>query len=113
MARITPAEAQERAAAGAAVLLDVREQDEWASGHAPGAVHTPLSALTTGSDLPPAAHGRPLVVLCRSGRRSREATALLTARGADAVDVVGGMVAWAGAGLPVVGGGTDGSRPTP
>lgn len=113
MARITPAEAQERAAAGAAVLLDVREQDEWASGHAPGAVHIPLSALTTGSDLPPAAHGRPLVVLCRSGRRSREATALLTARGADAVDVVGGMVAWAGAGLPVVGGGTDGSRPTP
>ncbi|MFF4835848.1 rhodanese-like domain-containing protein [Streptomyces sp. NPDC001315] len=113
MARITPAEAQERAAAGAAVLLDVREQDEWASGHAPGAVHIPLSALTTGSDLPPAAHGRPLVVLCRSGRRSREATTLLTARGADAVDVIGGMVAWAGAGLPVVGGGTDGSRPTP
>jgi hydroxyacylglutathione hydrolase len=40
-------------------------------------------------------------VICRSGRRSREAAALLTARGLDAVDVVGGMTAWRAAGLAV------------
>ncbi|MCF3130054.1 rhodanese-like domain-containing protein [Streptomyces olivochromogenes] len=101
MARVTVAEARERAGADA-VLLDVREDDEWEAGHAPGAVHAPLSALTAGAPLPPAARNRPLVAVCRSGKRSRTATALLTARGADAVDVVGGMRAWIAAGLPVV-----------
>ncbi len=101
MARVTPAEARARADADA-VLVDVREPDEWAAGHAPGAVLAPLSALTSGQTLPKTAQGRPVVAICRSGRRSREAAALLTARGADAVDVIGGMRAWAQAGLPVV-----------
>ncbi|MBL1104386.1 rhodanese-like domain-containing protein [Streptomyces sp. 5-8] len=85
-----------------AVLLDVREQVEWRAGHAPGAVHAPLSRLTAGAALPGAARARPLVVICRSGHRSRQAAALLAARGADAVDVTGGMRAWAAAGHPVV-----------
>ncbi|RPE46349.1 rhodanese-related sulfurtransferase [Streptomyces sp. Ag109_O5-1] len=100
MARLTPAEAQERTDAGA-VLLDVREAADWAAGHAPQALHTPLSALTAGAPLPPVAEDRPIVVICRSGRRSRQAAALLTARGLDAVDVVGGMGAWSAAGLAV------------
>ncbi|PBC59585.1 MBL fold metallo-hydrolase [Streptomyces sp. Tue6028] len=103
MARITPAEAGERTGPGAeAVLLDVREPDEWTQGHAPGSVSFPLSALTAGGDLPVAARHRPLVVVCRSGVRSRDAVALLTARGLDAVDVVGGMRAWTREGLPSV-----------
>ncbi|MEU1200906.1 rhodanese-like domain-containing protein [Streptomyces sp. NPDC005813] len=103
MARITPTEAGERTGPGAeAVLLDVREPDEWAQGHAPGSVSAPLSALAAGGDLPVAARHRPLVVVCRSGVRSRDAVALLTARGLDAVDVVGGMRAWAREGLPSV-----------
>ena len=101
MARISAAEAHERTGADA-VLVDVREPGEWATGHAPGAVLAPLSSLTSGGPLPPAAQGRPVVAICRSGKRSREAAALLTARGADAVDVIGGMRAWAEAGLPVV-----------
>ncbi|MFJ9561187.1 rhodanese-like domain-containing protein [Streptomyces fuscichromogenes] len=100
MARLTPDEARERTDADA-VLLDVREAGEWAAGHAPRAVHAPLSALTAGAALPPAAVDRPLVVICRSGRRSREAAALLSARGLDAVDVAGGMTAWRAAGLTV------------
>ncbi|MDC0769146.1 rhodanese-like domain-containing protein [Streptomyces sp. HD] len=101
MARVTAAEAH-RLAEADSVLVDVREPDEWAAGHAPGAVLAPLSALTSGELLPPAAQGRSVVAICRSGKRSRAAAALLTARGADVVDVIGGMRAWAEAGLPVV-----------
>lgn len=88
--------------AGEAVLLDVREPDEWQVGHAPRAVHLSLSALVAGAGLPAEAQARPLVVICRSGNRSRQAAELLAARGAEAVDVIGGMRDWAGAGLPVV-----------
>ncbi|WTJ96675.1 rhodanese-like domain-containing protein [Streptomyces sp. NBC_01537] len=83
------------------MLLDVREAEEWAEGHAAGAVHAPLSALAAGKPLPEAARGRPVVVICRSGKRSRQAAVLLASRGADVVDVTGGMHAWAEAGLPV------------
>ncbi|GAA3184345.1 MULTISPECIES: rhodanese-like domain-containing protein [Streptomyces] len=85
------------------VLLDVREKPEWKAGHAPGAVHAPLTGLVAGAALPRAAQGRPLVVICRSGHRSQQAAKLLAARGADVVDVKGGMNAWAAAGYPVVG----------
>lgn len=87
---------------GDAVLLDVREPHEWQAGHAPRAVHLPLSALAAGAGLPAHAQARPLVVICRSGNRSRQAAELLATRGAEAVDVIGGMRDWAGAGLPVV-----------
>ena len=83
-----------------AVLLDVRETPEWKAGHAPGAVHAPLSELVAGRRLPAAAQGRPLVVICRCGHRSQQAAKLLAERGARAVDVKGGMNAWAAAGLP-------------
>ncbi|MFF9060325.1 rhodanese-like domain-containing protein [Streptomyces sp. NPDC101213] len=88
--------------AGDAVLLDVREPYEWQSGHAPRALHLPLSALAIGAALPAHAQARPLVVICRSGNRSRQAAELLAARGAVAVDVIGGMRSWAEEGLPVV-----------
>ncbi|MDQ0958605.1 rhodanese-related sulfurtransferase [Streptomyces sp. B4I13] len=87
---------------GDAVLLDVREPYEWQAGHAPRAVHLSLSALAAGAGLPAEAQARPLIVICRSGNRSRQAAELLVARGAQAVDVIGGMRDWAGAGLPVV-----------
>ncbi|MFE5806081.1 rhodanese-like domain-containing protein [Streptomyces sp. NPDC056491] len=102
-ARTTPAAAHQRTRDEGAVLLDVRERAEWTAGHAPGAVHAPLSALLAGADLPRAAQGRPLMVICRSGHRSQQAARLLTERGAVAVvDITGGMNAWAAAGLPVV-----------
>ncbi|MFE2424342.1 rhodanese-like domain-containing protein [Streptomyces hokutonensis] len=107
--RVTVQEAAARTGHGApaevptdAVLLDVREPYEWQAGHAPRAVHVSLSALAAGAGLPARAQARPLVVICRSGNRSRQAAELLAARGAEAVDVIGGMRDWAGAGLPVV-----------
>ncbi|MFF4874405.1 rhodanese-like domain-containing protein [Streptomyces sp. NPDC090109] len=85
-----------------AVLLDVREKPEWKAGHAPGAVHAPLTGLLRGAPLPASAQDRPLVVICRSGHRSQQAAKLLAERGADAMDVKGGMNAWAATGYPVV-----------
>ncbi|MBC2900122.1 rhodanese-like domain-containing protein [Streptomyces cupreus] len=98
--RITVQEAAERTRnGGSALLVDVREADEWQAGHAPWAVHLPLSAL--GAPLSPDVRGRPLVVVCRSGNRSRQAAELLVAQGVGAVDVIGGMNEWARAGLPL------------
>ncbi|MER7585728.1 rhodanese-like domain-containing protein [Kitasatospora sp. NPDC097691] len=97
----TPARARELARTGSAVLLDVREADEFAAGHAPGALHQPLIALVAGAPLPAAVAGRAVLVLCRSGHRSQHATELLAQRGVRALNVTGGMRAWARAGLPV------------
>ncbi|MEU9763604.1 rhodanese-like domain-containing protein [Streptomyces sp. NPDC047985] len=85
-----------------AVLLDVRESHEWQAGHAPGAIHLPLATLIADAVLPAEARSRPVVVICRSGHRSRRAAELLRAGGVEAVDVTGGMREWAEEGLPVV-----------
>lgn len=107
--RLTPGQALRRITEGTAVLLDVRETLEWQAGHVPGALHVPLPRLLTGAPLPPAAQDRPVVTICRSGNRSRQAADILLGRGVDATDVVGGMTAWARAGLPVAGeGGSSG-----
>ena len=80
------------------VLLDVREQEEWDAGHAPGARHVPLGEVRT--ELFPV--GAAVMCICRSGRRSGDATHRLRAAGIDAVNVAGGMLAWEAADLPVV-----------
>ena len=84
---------------GEDLLLDVREHDEWDAGHAPGAVHLPLSEFVQRLDEVPA--DRALAVVCRSGHRSASATAYLVAHGRTARNVEGGMLAWAALGLPV------------
>ncbi|MCD0485943.1 rhodanese-like domain-containing protein [Streptacidiphilus sp. ASG 303] len=99
--RITVTDAHERARTGGAVLLDVREADEYAAGHAPGALWQSLAAVAAGAPLPDAAEGRTVLAVCRSGNRSRRAAEILAARGVEALNVTGGMHAWAAAGLPV------------
>lgn len=97
---VTVAEVTETLPEGV-VLLDVREDDEWAAGHAPNAVHIPMSELTGRlGELPQDAD---VFVVCRSGGRSARVTAYLNANGWDAVNVGGGMNAWAQAGRPLVG----------
>lgn len=82
------------------VILDVREDDEWAAGHIDGAVHIPLADLPARlADVPEA---DPLVVTCRSGGRSSQATAYLVGIGVEAVNLDGGMHAWHRAGRPMV-----------
>lgn len=83
-----------------ALLLDVREPHEWDAGHAPDAVHIPLDTLPARLDALPS--DRPIIVVCRSGRRSARAAALLTTAGYDARNLTGGMTAWQRRGLPVL-----------
>ncbi len=81
------------------VLLDVREDDEWAAGHAPGALHIPLGQLVARLDELPG--DQPVAVVCRGGGRSAQATAYLLGQGRDVRNVAGGMKAWAASGLPL------------
>ena len=85
---------------GEAQLVDVREPDEWAEGHPPGAALIPLGELAARQgELDPA---RPVVTICRSGRRSLDAAEILLGEGfRDARSLTGGVIAWSDAGLPV------------
>jgi rhodanese-related sulfurtransferase len=77
----------------------VREPEEWEAGHVPGARHVPLGQLP--DRMGELGRTEPIVVICRSGSRSALATEWLTTAGFDAVNLVGGMQAWAHAGLAV------------
>lgn len=86
-----------------ATILDVREPDEWAMGHAPGAVHIPLGDLPARlAELPQPGEGA-LAVTCRGGGRSSRAVAWLAQQGYDVANLDGGMKAWESAGKPLVG----------
>jgi rhodanese-related sulfurtransferase len=83
-----------------AVVLDVREPDEWVAGHIEGATHIPMGEVPARlDDLP---EGDPLYVTCRGGGRSARVAAWLNANGFDAVNVAGGMGEWEAAGRPIV-----------
>lgn len=88
-----------------ATLLDVREDDEWTAGHAPEAVHLPMSEIQRRVSEVPAG---PLAVVCRVGGRSAQVTAFLLQRGHEAVNVAGGMLTWEAEGLPMT---ADGPAP--
>ena len=86
----------ENAIDAGAELLDVRESGEFRSGHVPGARLVPLSQMP-GRVREFEGRG-PVYVICASGGRSAQATALLRSAGVDARNVRGGMSAWARAG---------------
>ncbi|WP_327296429.1 rhodanese-like domain-containing protein [Streptomyces sp. NBC_01197] len=92
------------------LLLDVREDNEWAAGHAEGALHIPMSEFVArfGEVTEAVAQGGQAFVICRVGGRSAQVTQYLVQQGIDAVNVDGGMLAWEGAGRPMV---TDGGDP--
>jgi rhodanese-related sulfurtransferase len=86
---------------GGAVLVDVRDRHEWQAGHAPKARNIPLTQLAVRhKELPP---DRMVITVCRSGMRSAQAARLLAGQGLHVVNLSGGMLAWARAGLPVSG----------
>lgn len=85
--------------AGEAVAVDVREPVEWEAGHIAGAVHMPLGEL--GQRHVELDRGATLVIVCRSGGRSAEATNALRGAGYDAHNLAGGMQAWVATGQPI------------
>jgi rhodanese-related sulfurtransferase len=91
------------------LVLDVREDDEWAAGHVEGSLHVPLMELgATYAELPELAAAEQTLVVCRVGNRSAYAAAFLLQQGLDAVNLAGGLVAWEAAGRPLV---ADGDHP--
>ncbi|MDA8297275.1 MAG: rhodanese-like domain-containing protein [Actinomycetota bacterium] len=96
---LAPQEAVALLAEGA-VLLDVREADEWRVGHVPGALHIPLGELAARlEELPDDVL---LVAVCRSGGRSALAAAALSGAGWPCHNLSGGMCSWQAAGLAVL-----------
>lgn len=89
----------EQAQRAGAVILDVREPDEYATGHVAGARLVPLAAVPQVVDQLPT--DQPVYVICQSGRRSVDAAQLLRRRDIDARSVAGGTSAWAHSGRPV------------
>jgi rhodanese-related sulfurtransferase len=88
-----------------ALLVDVRETDEYAQAHAPGSTLIPLSQLQQRLQELDRYKNTPVVLICRSGRRSEQAQKILEKAGfSAAVNVEGGMNSWQKAGLPVVSG---------
>jgi rhodanese-related sulfurtransferase len=82
-----------------AQIIDVRETEELVDGMIHGALHIPLGLISerhTALDL-----ARPVIVVCRSGRRSAAAAEHLAQAGFDAHTMEGGMLEWAAQGLPM------------
>jgi queuine tRNA-ribosyltransferase len=88
-----------------AVLLDVREDDEWQRGHAAAAQHIPMGEVP--GRLDEIDRSATLYVICKAGGRSAKVAQFLARDGFEPINVDGGMLAWAEAGRPVVAG--DGS----
>jgi rhodanese-related sulfurtransferase len=83
-----------------AVLLDVREDDEWQRGHAEGAQHIPMGDVPARlAEIDPDAE---LYVVCHAGGRSSRVAQYLARNGYQPINVSGGMLAWEAAGRPVV-----------
>lgn len=95
---ITPQEAMTRAADGNAVLLDVRESNEWNLFRIPGAVHLPLGSV--GERVTDAvAPEREVIVYCAGGTRSALAADAMQRMGyGNVASMAGGIRGWANAG---------------
>ena len=91
---------------GGAVVLDVRNPDEYEERHVPGAVLIPLGELAARQDEIPDAD--PLYVICAAGGRSLQAAAALVDAGYPALSVAGGTNGWAQSGRPTVSGADPG-----
>jgi rhodanese-related sulfurtransferase len=84
-------------------VLDVREPIEWQHGRIDGAVHIPLTQLPDRSRELPV--DQQLLVVCKVGGRSSQATAFLREKGFEAINLAGGMIDWVEAGRQTVGDG--------
>lgn len=101
------AETARRRAEGEPVI-DVREPHEYVDGHVSGAVLIPLATVPDRlSEIP---SDGPVLIICKSGGRSRNAAEFLRAHGIDAINVAGGTMEWMRAGQPVTTGDEAGSQ---
>ncbi len=97
---ISPQEASALTTEKKAIIIDVREDNEWNTVHIPGAIHIPLAQLSTRlSELQPYKNTA-IITQCRSGARSAKALDILKSAGFSHVqNMEGGLIAWNKAGL--------------
>jgi len=109
--RLDPGRFQELAAANDALIVDVREPEEFARGHIANARSLPLRHLVERADEIP--RDRTTMIMCRSGRRSIRALHMLMDMGYEDVwGLRGGILSWRAEGLPVSAGETHLERST-
>ena len=96
VAAVQPGEVAARVAEGW-MLLDVRTDDEWAGGRIAGSVHIPMDQLMQRMDEVDAR----VVCVCAVGARSARVAQFLNAQGREAVNLDGGLDAWASSGFPL------------
>lgn len=98
---VTVSEIKDWRDADVAVIVDVREEDEWAEAHIPGAILIPLSTFDP-ADIPDPGE-KHLVFHCRSGRRCGLAAEKAVAGGYTGVikRMEGGFIAWARSGYDI------------
>lgn len=94
-----PRDAHDAVSAGG-VLVDCREDWEWRAGHAPQAVHIPMSQVPRRLD---EIRDKEVYLTCYSGGRSGQVTRWLRQQGVEAINVRGGMKAWVDQDLPIEG----------
>jgi rhodanese-related sulfurtransferase len=94
--RVSPSEATTKISQGW-MLVDVRTEDEWATGRIAGSVHIPMDQLVARLD----EIGDQVVCVCAVGARSARVAQYLNAQGREAVNLEGGIDAWAESGLPI------------
>lgn len=104
---ITPYEAEAMLRQGQAVLIDVREGDEFKAGHIPYALSLPLGRIESDLKLLRLAPGLHVIFQCLKGKRGEKACVAAAACGADfphrVLNIEGGIESWEEAGLPVIG----------
>jgi rhodanese-related sulfurtransferase len=97
---ISPNEAATMRVKNKAVIVDVREKDDWNEHHIHGAIRIPLSQLKERLDELEPYKNRPIVTQCQAGIRSAQAQLILKAAGFSKVYLMnGGMQAWHEQGL--------------
>ena len=102
LASVSPLEATQLLNHQDAVLLDVREPQEYKEGYLPNSIRIPLGSLPDKAPSLEKHRERPIIIVCRSGARSAHAARLLKRQGYAAVyNLSGGLHAWRSANLPV------------
>lgn len=99
---LLPAQADDLYTKKKAVIIDVREDDEWNSQHIPNAIHIPLGQLTKRLPELEQYKNSAIVTQCRTGKRSLQALKLLKSAGFTQVyNMEGGLMAWQKTGLAI------------
>jgi rhodanese-related sulfurtransferase len=99
---VSPLQAEVMQAQQKAVIIDVREDDEWNAGHIAGAIHIPLGDIQNRVTELAKYQNQPIITQCRSGARSAKAADILSKAGFTNVhNMDGGLNAWQKADLQI------------